>query len=69
MFFDIFSKKRDLETERQEREIQKIRGETLRHAKTAADNTKKLIKLLDDETLGVTGSIFLATGGDKRIKE
>jgi len=68
MFFDIFTNRRKLEEERKERQIQRIRNNTLNKADAAAQSTDKLIKLLDDETLGVTGSLFYATGGDKRMK-
>ena len=62
----FFGKKRQAAEVLREEEIQSIRQETLDAAKKATKSTDKLIKLLEKEDLGVTGNIFLATGGDRR---
>lgn len=68
MFFKRLRKKEE-QTQAMEREIQEIRQETLHHAEVAARSTDKLIKLLNDDKLGVTGRIFYATGGARRIQK
>jgi hypothetical protein len=52
-----------------EEEIQAIRQQTLDKADRATESADKLIRLLDSDTLGITGRIFYATGGDKRNKK
>jgi hypothetical protein len=49
-----------------ESEIQKTRQEYLEKANTATEQTQKLIDLLDDKDIGITGMIFYATGGADR---
>lgn len=54
---------------KKEAEIQSIRKDLFKTADAAEKSVKKLNKLLSETDLGVTGGIFLATGGDKRRKK
>lgn len=51
---------------KQEQEIQAIRKDTLKRVDKATRSIDKLNDLLDDPNLGITGKIFLATGGGRR---
>lgn len=66
MFFRNTCKK-PAEHEKKEAQIQAIRQDTLDKIKKATASIDKLNDLLDDPSLGTTGFIFYATGGDKRI--
>lgn len=56
-----------------EAEIQNIRKETFKQIDNKVqrldDTNQKMGELLTNQDLGVTGNIFLATGGDKRRKK
>lgn len=67
MFF--FSKKRKEEIISAEKEIEAIRQETFEAAKKAKEETERVLELLEQEEWGVSGRIFLATGGDRRVKK
>lgn len=67
MFF-FRAKKQDIKDDKKEAQTQAIRQDMFKKIDKATDSMDKLAKLLDDESLGITGSIFYATGGDKRIK-
>lgn len=64
MFFK--SKKKEAEMARKEAKIQAVRQQTLKTIQKTAYTTNKLNDLLEDDTLGTTGFIFYATGGDLR---
>lgn len=62
------NKKREAVEELREEQLQKIRKQTHKYAQDAAKTTNKLVKLLNEEELGVTGKIFYATpGGGKDL--
>ena len=61
-------KAKKAQEKRLEKELQSIRTETHEYAVKATESTEKLIKLLDEDELGVAGLIFYATpGGGKEI--
>lgn len=65
MFFK--SKKKEAEMASKEAKIQAVRQQTLKTIQKTTYTTNKLNDLLEDDTLGTTGFIFYATGGDKRV--
>lgn len=66
MFFK--SKKRETEEGKKEAQIQAVRSQTLKSISRTKKTSNKLNELLEDNTLGTTGYIFFATGGDRRLK-
>lgn len=63
-----FARKRDSQRNKKEAEIQAVRQETLRSIDKAIYATSKVNDLLEDDKLGTTELIFLATGGEYRSK-
>lgn len=63
----MFGRKKALNTPK-EAEIQAIRQDMFDQVDKANKSIDKLTDLLDTKTIGVSEKIFLATGGDKRIK-
>lgn len=52
-----------------EAEVQAIRKDTFKRIDKASKKIDRLNTLLDDPNLGISGMIFLATGGDKRTQK
>lgn len=64
--FLFHRRKQRIREAHKEAQIQAIRQDTFERIDTANASMQKLSDLLDDTQLGVTGKIFLATGGDRR---
>lgn len=52
-----------------EAEVQAIRQDMFKRIDKAGRSMDKLNDLLDEKSLGITGQIFYATGGDRRTKK
>lgn len=63
------NKHRKIEQSKKEAEIAAIKKATFKKVDKATENLQRVNELLDSKALGITGTIFLATGGDKRIKQ
>lgn len=65
-------RKRAVHEAKKEAEIQAVRRETFKQidkrVQRLDDTNQKMDELLDDKNFGVSGNIFLATGGDHRIQ-
>lgn len=67
MFF-FRSRKQEAKDAEVERKVQAIQKETYKKIDKQTEEMAKLNQLLEDPHLGVTGMIFLATGGYRRNK-